>query len=172
MRPLLTLLLVLCTAWTGGLAQSPGQVPAQPPAPPFTHPIEPGQVWTLNAVTAEGETFQTTLHLGPQPPQGTPATYRADRGVLLLDQQHGSLIALDLADAQDGGLALACAYVGPLDARVFEGVLAAAPLKDLPPLLEAALAVFEVASTPETRAEASAELRLGHCRLTLQPQVR
>ena len=128
MRPLLTLLLVLCTAWTGGLAQSPAQVPARSPAPPSTHPIEPGQVWTLNAVTAEGETFQTMLRLGPQPPQGTPATYRADRGVLLLDQLHGSLIALDLADAQDGGLALACAYVGPLDARVFEGILAAAPL--------------------------------------------
>lgn len=157
MRPLLTLLLVSCTAWAGGLAQG---------LPPSSGPIAPGQTWTLQAVTAEGETFQTTLRLGPQLPQGTPATYRADRGVLLLDHKNSSLIALDLADAQDGGLALACAYIGPLEAQTFEGVLAAATLENLPPLLEAALAVFGVARTPQDRAEASAELRLGRCTLT------
>ncbi len=170
MRPLLTLLLISCTTWAGGLAQAPAQVAAQSPAAPPRSPIGPGQVWTLSAVTAEGETFQTTLRLTSQPPQGTPATYRADRGVLLLDQTHSSLIALDLADAQDGGLALACAYVGPLDRQIFEGVLAAAPLKTLPPLLETALAIFGVTSTPEDRAEASAELRLGRCTLTMNKE--
>ncbi len=160
MRPLLTLLLVSCAAWAGGLAQ----VPALPPG----GPLAPGQVWTLNAVTAEGEAFQITLRLSAQPPEGTPATYRADRGVLLLDQQNSSLIALDFADAQDGGLALACAYIGPLQGKAFEGVLAAAPLENLPPLLEAALAVFKVARTPADRAEASAELKLGRCTLSLE----
>jgi hypothetical protein len=156
MRPLLTLLLVSCTAWAGGLAQVPP-----------SGPIGPGQVWRLKAVTAEGESFQITLRLRPQPPQGTPATYRADRGVLLVDQKNSSLIALDLADAADGGLALACAYIGPLEGQTFNGVLAAAPLENLPPLLEAALAVFGVATTAQDRAEASAELRLGRCTLTL-----
>lgn len=159
MRPLLPVLLVSCAVWAGGLAQAP--------APPPGGPLAPGQVWSLKAVTAEGETFQTTLRLAPQPPEGTPATYRADRGVLLLDQKNSSLIALDFADAQDGGLALACAYVGLLKGQTFEGVLAAATLENLPPLLEAALAVFKVAQTPEDRAEASAELRLGRCTLTL-----
>ena len=55
-----------------------------------------------------------------------------------------------------------------MDVGAFEGVLAAAPLEHLPPLLEAALAVFEVAATPQDRAEASAELRLGRCTLTLE----
>ncbi|MFC6665373.1 hypothetical protein ACFP9V_08395 [Deinococcus radiopugnans] len=52
---------------------------------------------------------------------------------MLLDVAHASLIALDVADAQDGGLALACAYVGPLEGQRFGGVLAAAPLEGLPP---------------------------------------
>lgn len=159
MRPLLTLLLVSCASWAGGLAQAP--------VPPPDGPLAPGQVWTLKAVTAEGEAFQTTLRLSAQPPEGTPATYRADRGVLLLDQNNSSLIALDFADTKDGGLALACAYIGPLEGQSFEGVLAAATLENLSPLLEAALAVFEVARTPADRAEASAELRLGRCTLTL-----
>ncbi|QFP78079.1 hypothetical protein [Deinococcus sp. AJ005] len=166
MRPLLPLLLVTCCGWAGGLALS-GL--AQSPAPLPDSPIQPGQVWTLSGTTAEGEMFQTILRLKPQPPSGTPATYRADRGVLLLDQQNSSLIALDFADAQDGGLALACAYIGPLRGKAFEGVLAAAPLENLPPLLEAALAIFKVATTPADRAEASAELKLGRCTLTLEP---
>ncbi|OLV18291.1 hypothetical protein [Deinococcus marmoris] len=161
MRPLLPLLLVTCCGWAGGLAQSPAPLPPSP--------IQPGQVWTLSGTTAEGELFQTTLRLSVQPPAGTPATYRADRGVLLLDQKNSSLIALDFADAQDGGLALACAYIGPLQGKVFKGVLAAAPLDNLPPLLEAALAIFKVATTPADRAEASAELKLGHCTLSLEP---
>lgn len=162
MRLPLTLLLLVCAT---GLAQG-----AAPSAAPPRSPLQPGQVWTLEAVTAEGETFQTTLRLGRQPPQGTPVSYLADRGVMLLDVAHASLIALDVADAQDGGLALACAYVGPLEGQRFGGVLAAAPLEGLPPLLEAALAVFEVATTPEDRAEASAEVGLGRCTLTLKQE--
>ncbi|CAM3594219.1 hypothetical protein [Deinococcus frigens] len=160
MRPLLPLLLVCCATWAGGLVQSRNLPPASP--------LKPGQVWTLSGTTVEGEVFQTRLRLKSQPPTGTPATYRADRGMLLLDQKNASLIALDLADAQDGGLALACVYSGPLSGKKFEGVLAAATLDNLPPLLEAALAVFRVATTPRDRAEASAELRLGQCVLALE----
>lgn len=152
--------LLLCfLAGAGSLAQTA-------PAP---GPLQPGQTWTLSAVTAEGESFQTQLRLTDQLPVGTPPTFRADRGVLLLDPARSSLIALDLADAEDGGLALACAYRGPLTSTTFEGVLAAAPLDRLSPLLEAALAIFSVARTPQDRAEASAELRLGRCTLTLTP---
>ncbi|MDV6373242.1 hypothetical protein [Deinococcus arenicola] len=156
MRFFMVAVLLCCLAGPGSLAQT-------------ISPLQPGQTWTLSAVTAEGETFQTRLRLSGQPPSGTPATYRADRGVMLLDTVHSSLIALDTADAKDGGLALACVYTGPLNGQMFEGILAAAPADRLPALLETALAVFNIARTSEDRAEASAELGLGRCTLTLEP---
>ncbi len=152
------------------LALGTGHLHAQASAFPAS-PLQPGQVWTLEAVSADGEQFRTTLRLkegAPQLQNGT-ATYAADRGTLLLDEVHTSLIALDLADARDGGLALGCAYIGPLEGGVFEGVLAAATLDALPSMLETALAVASVTRTPQERAEASAELRLGRCTLRLQP---
>jgi hypothetical protein len=154
-------LMTACTLglWPGGSLASAGTADL----------FQPGQVWTLEAVSADGEQFLTTLRLNgaPQTQNGT-ATYPADRGTLLLDQEHTSLIALDLADARDGGLALACAYIGPLEGGVFDGVLAATTLNALPSMLEAALAVASVTRTPQERAEASAELRLGRCTLRLQ----
>ncbi|PNY81383.1 hypothetical protein [Deinococcus koreensis] len=139
-------------------------------APPFAAPppvVRPGQVWTLDATTAQGERFQTALQVGRAAPTGTPATYRADRGVLILDAPRGSLVALDLQDARAGGLGLACVVTGSLGAPVLEGVLAVGPLGELPARLEQALAVVGVARTPAERAEASRELGLGTCRLTL-----
>lgn len=132
-------------------------------------PVQPGQAWTLSATTADGETFRTTLRLTAAPPTGTPATYRADRGVLLLDTARHTLVALDLLDARAGGLGLACVVAGPLDAPVLSGVLATGTLSELPARLEAALALSGVARTPADRDAARRELRLGTCTLTRGP---
>ncbi|GGM11450.1 hypothetical protein [Deinococcus aerophilus] len=163
MRLSLALLTACALApWMGGFQAAASAPPASP--------LQPGQVWTLEALSADGEQFLTTLRLNGGAPQlhnGT-ATYPADRGTLLLDQEHTSLIALDLADARSGGLALACAYIGPLEGEVFDGVLAVTTLNALPSMLETALAVASVTRTPQERAEASAELRLGRCTLRRQ----
>lgn len=156
--PLLLSLPLLCPG-----AQAGGGTPSAAPLPL----VRPGQLWTLDATTAQGETFQTALRLGGAAPAGTPATYRADRGVLILDAPRGSLIALDLQDARAGGLGLACVVTGSLGGPVLDGVLAVGPLEELPARLEQALAVVGVADTPAERAEASRELGLGTCRLTL-----
>ncbi|GHF65704.1 hypothetical protein HNQ07_004762 [Deinococcus metalli] len=134
-----------------------------------TAPVQPGQVWTLSATTADGERFRTTLRVDTTPPTGTPATYRADRGALILDPARGTLIALDLLDARQGGVGLACVVEGPLDALEVEGVLASGTLADLPARLETALAVIGVAHTPADRAAAVQELKLGTCTLTHAP---
>lgn len=139
---------------------------ASPPAPPL-QPVRPGQVWTLDATTAQGESFQTVLRLGSAPASGTPATYRADRGVLIVDAQRGSLIALDLLDARAGGLGLACVVTGTLTGPLLEGLLAVGTQEELPARLEQVLAIVAVATTPAERAEASRELELGTCRLML-----
>lgn len=131
----------------------------------ITASVRPGQVWTLDATTAQGETFQTVLRLSRAAPTGTPPTYRADRGVLILDASRGSLVALDLQDARAGGLGLACVVTGTLTGPVLEGLLAVGTLEELPARLEQVLAVMDVAKTPAERAEASKELGLGTCRL-------
>lgn len=158
---LLPLLLSLSVLSAG--AQAGGGIPSSP-AP--LQPVRPGQVWTLDATTAQGERFQTVLSLGSSPASGTPATYRADRGVLILDAGRDSLIALDLQDARTGGLGLACVVTGKLNGPALDGVLAVGTLEELAARLEQALAVVGVANTPAERAEASRELGLGTCRLT------
>ncbi|UBV42899.1 hypothetical protein LAJ19_01325 [Deinococcus taeanensis] len=143
--------------------------PAPLPRPPAAGPlIRPGQVWTLRGTTADGEQFQSTLRLSAGVPT-TPGTYRADRGVLLLDEQAATLIALDLKDARNGGVGLACAVTLTPTAPALRGVLAAGPLADLPGRLEAALAVLSVTHTPDEQAQAIRELKLGTCTLHLNP---
>ena len=79
-------------------------------AAPAPTSVQPGQTWTLSATTFDGEVLSTALHLNAAPPAPTaPGTYRADRGSLLLDATADTLIALDLKDAREGGLGLACA---------------------------------------------------------------
>lgn len=161
LRPLPT----LCALLLGTALATP---PAASQAAPAPLP-RPGQHWTLEARTADGETFRTTLRLSAAPPTD-PGTFRADRGTLLLDTQAGTLIALDLQDARDGGLGLACAVRLNADRSALEaaGVLASGTLTELPARLEAALAVLTVTRTPQEQAEAARELRLGSCELTLQ----
>lgn len=132
-------------------------------------PVQPGQTWVLAGTTAEGEQFRTTLHLAASAPTGTPATYRANRGVLILDAARGTLIALDLLDARQGGVGLACTVTGPLDTPTLHGLLASGTLEQLPPQLETALAALDVTRTAQERAQAAAELRLGTCTLTPTP---
>jgi hypothetical protein len=129
-------------------------------------PVQPGQVWTITATTAERERFTTTLRLNSAAPTGTPLAFQADRGVLLLDAAHGTLIALDLLDARAGGMGLACVVDGVLDAPELNGVLASGTLEQLPDQLKTVLAVVAVARTPTDRAAAVQELRLGTCTLT------
>ncbi len=137
-------------------------------AAPVPTPVQPGQTWTLSATTFDGETLTTTLHLNATQP--TPGTYRADRGSLLLDARADTLIALDLKDAREGGLGLACALrLSTLGQPGATGVLASGPLTDLPAALERALAVLDVTRTPQEQADAARELRLGQCTLTLAP---
>ncbi|WP_119674377.1 hypothetical protein [Deinococcus sp. RM] len=142
-------------------------------AAPAPTPVQPGQTWTLSATTFDGEVLNTTLHLNATPP--TPGTFRADRGSLLLDARADTLIALDLKDAPEGGLGLACALrLSTLGQAVAgrtgaTGVLASGPLTDLPTALERALAVLDVTRTPQEQADAARELRLGQCTLTLAP---
>lgn len=137
-------------------------------AAPAPTPVQPGQTWTLRATTFDGETLTTTLRLNAMPP--TPGTFRADRGSLLLDATADTLIALDLKDAREGGLGLACALrLSTLGQSGATGVLASGPLTDLPAELERALAVLDVTRTPQEQADAARELRLGQCTLTLAP---
>lgn len=140
-------------------------------AAPAPTPVQPGQTWTLSATTFDGEVLSTTLRLTAAPPAPTaPGTYRADRGSLLLDVQADTLIALDLKDAREGGLGLACALrLSTLGQPGMTGVLASGPLTDLPAALERALAVLDVTRTPQERADAARELRLGQCTVTLAP---
>lgn len=140
-------------------------------AAPAPTPVQPGQTWTLSATTFDGEVLSTTLRLPAAPPAPTaPGTYRADRGSLLLDVQADTLIALDLKDAREGGLGLACALrLSTLGQPSATGVLASGPLTDLPAALERALAVLDVTRTPQEQADAARELRLGQCTLTLAP---
>lgn len=153
--PALALLLALASApVSGALGQS-----ASRPVPA----VQPGQVWTLDAVTADGERFQTTLRLSSRAPSGKPSTYRADRGVLLYDPAVPSLVALDTADARDGGLALACVTLGAAGGR---GVLVSGPLAEVAARLEEAFAVASVARTPADLAAATKEVRLGTCTLS------
>lgn len=140
-------------------------------AAPAPTPVQPGQTWTLSATTFDGEVLSTALRLNAAPPAPTaPGTYRADRGSLLLDVQADTLIALDLKDAREGGLGLACALrLSTLGQPGMTGVLASGPLTDLPAALERALAVLDVTRTPQEQADAARELRLGQCTLTLAP---
>ncbi|GGB83856.1 hypothetical protein [Deinococcus soli (ex Cha et al. 2016)] len=140
-------------------------------AAPAPTPVQPGQTWTLSATTFDGEVLSTTLRLTAAPPAPTaPGTYRADRGSLLLDVQADTLIALDLKDAREGGLGLACALrLSTLGQPGMTGVLASGPLSDLPAALERALAVLDVTRTPQEQADAARELRLGQCTVTLAP---
>lgn len=140
-------------------------------AAPAPTPVQPGQTWTLSATTFDGEVLSTALRLTAAPPAPTaPGTYRADRGSLLLDVQADTLIALDLKDAREGGLGLACALrLSTLGQPGMTGVLASGPLSDLPAALERALAVLDVTRTPQEQADAARELRLGQCTLTLAP---
>ncbi|GGS32638.1 hypothetical protein [Deinococcus knuensis] len=169
--PATLLLCLLC-----GAHAAPGTLPTPlPTALPTLLPAlgllpRPGQHWTLNARTADGETFRTTLRLSAAPP-ADPGTFRADRGTLLLDAQAGTLIALDLQDARDGGLGLACAVRLNADrnsAPEVSGVLASGTLTELPARLEAALAVLNVTRTPQEQEEAARELGLGTCALSVQ----
>ncbi len=132
-------------------------------------PVQPGQVWTLVATTADGETLRTVLRLNAAAPTGKPLSYRADRGVMLLDTAHGTLIALDLLDARTGGLGLACVVDGMLTAPELNGVLATGTLAQLPAQLETVLAMIAVARTPTDRGAAVRELRLGTCTLMRTP---
>lgn len=169
LRPLSTLCaLLLGTALTAPPAASQ----AAPVAIPATGGVplpRPGQHWTLEARTADGETFRTTLRLSAAPP-ADPGTFRADRGTLLLDAEAGTLIALDLQDARDGGLGLACAVRLNADRSALEaaGVLASGTLTELPARLEAALAVLNVTRTPQQQEEVARELGLGSCALSVQ----
>lgn len=140
-------------------------------AAPAPTPVQPGQTWTLSATTFDGEVLSTALRLNAAPPAPTaPGTYRADRGSLLLDVQADTLIALDLKDAREGGLGLACALrLSTLGQPGATGVLASGPLTDLPAALERALAVLDVTRTPQEQADAARELRLGQCTVTLAP---
>lgn len=140
-------------------------------AAPAPTPVQPGQTWTLSATTFDGEVLSTALRLTAAPPApGAPGTYRADRGSLLLDVQADTMIALDLKDAREGGLGLACALrLSTLGQPGATGVLASGPLSDLPAALERALAVLDVTRTPQEQADAARELRLGQCTLTLAP---
>lgn len=140
-------------------------------AAPAPTPVQPGQTWTLSATTFDGEVLSTALHLNAAPPTpAAPGTYRADRGSLLLDATADTLIALDLKDAREGGLGLACALrLSTLGQSGATGVLASGPLTELPAALERALAVLAVTRTPQEQAEAARELRLGECTLTLTP---
>ncbi|MDR6220476.1 hypothetical protein [Deinococcus soli (ex Cha et al. 2016)] len=140
-------------------------------AAPAPTPVQPGQTWTLSATTFDGEVLSTALRLTAAPPApDAPGTYRADRGSLLVDVQADTLIALDLKDAREGGLGLACALrLSTLGQPGATGVLASGPLTDLPAALERALAVLDVARTPQEQADAARELRLGQCTLTLAP---
>ena len=162
MRARLLPLLLSLTFLSAGAQAGGGTFPSVPPL----QPVRPGQVWTLDATTAQGESFQTVLRLGSAPASGTPATYRADRGVLILDAPRGSLIALDLQDARAGGLGLACVVTGTLTGPVLQGLLTVGTLEELPARLEQVLAVANVTTTSVERAEASRELGLGTCRLT------
>ena len=140
-------------------------------AAPAPTPVQPGQTWTLSATTFDGEVLSTALRLTAAPPTPTaPGTYRADRGSLLLDATADTLIALDLKDAREGGLGLACALrLSTLGQPGATGVLASGPLSDLPAALERVLAVLDVTRTPQEQADAARELRLGQCTLTLAP---
>jgi hypothetical protein len=156
----------LCWVGTALGAAAPPPAAAQP-VPRVS--VQPGQVWTLSARTADGERFLTALHLDAAPGTGMPLAFHADRGVLLLDSARGTLIALDLLDARQGGLGLACVVEGTLDAPELSGVLASGSLQALPARLEAALAVGAVTRTPADRAAALQELGLGTCTLTHTP---
>ncbi|GGL09843.1 hypothetical protein [Deinococcus radiotolerans] len=140
-------------------------------AAPAPTPVQPGQTWTLSATTFDGEVLSTALRLTAVPPAPTaPGTYRADRGSLLLDATADTLIALDLKDAREGGLGLACVLrLSTLGQPGATGVLASGPLSDLPAALARALAVLDVTRTPQEQADAARELRLGQCTLTLAP---
>lgn len=114
-------------------------------------------------MTADGERFQTLLRLNTRAPAGRPLTYRADRGVLLYDPAVPSLVALDTADARDGGLALACVTLGAVGGR---GVLVIGTLAEVSARLEEAFALASVARTPADLAAATREVRLGTCTLS------
>ncbi|WP_019586306.1 hypothetical protein [Deinococcus apachensis] len=153
--PTLLLALAFALAGSSGGASQPAS------------PVQPGQVWRLDGVTADGEQFQTVLRLRPQPPAGQPLTYRADRGALLYDPRVPSLVALDTADAGNGGLALACVTLGSTRAPL-SGVLISGPLPEVSARLKEAFAVASVARTPADLRAAARELRLGTCTLRRQ----
>lgn len=153
----LVLLLALSPALSGVVSRAP----APRPAPP----VQPGQVWRLDGVTADGERFGTVLRLKAQPQAGQPLTYRADRGVLLYDPRVPSLVAIDTADARDGGLALACVALGAVGRAALPGVLVSGTLAGVSARLKEAFAVASIARTPADLRAATAEVRLGTCTL-------
>lgn len=153
--PALTRLLALALILVGGAGGAP-----QPASP-----VQPGQVWRLDGVTADGEQFQTILRLKAQPPAGQPLTYRADRGALLYDPRVPSFVALDTADAGNGGLALACVTLGTTRPPL-SGVLISGTLPEVSARLKEAFALASVARTPADLRAATKERRLGTCTLS------
>ena len=153
-----------------------GSVRVLPPLSrlPASAPVQPGQAWVLTGTTAEGEQFRTVLKLSADAPKLDGAwTFRADRGVLLYDPAAESVVALDLKEVPEGGLALACVRVGHLgsgagESSTREGVLVSGTAPQVAARLEEAFALASSVPSSADLAAAATELRLGRCTLTQQ----
>jgi len=168
MRSLLLACLLLSSLASAG---GSGSVRVLPPLSrlPASAPVQSGQAWVLTGTTAEGEQFRTVLKLSADAPKLDGAwTFRADRGVLLYDPAAESVVALDLKEVPEGGLALACVRVGHLGSGAGEGVLVSGTAPQVAARLEEAFALASSVPNSVDLAAAATELRLGRCTLVQQ----